>query len=150
MKSTIPLPLVLAGTIVLVSLTPGRVAAAGEASHFRVQQDFRYCEYPACGGFFLRALNQETMRCADGTDAASCYVVEIDWSGMEPRPGTAEIGRYEKAAFSGTLIVEGQLETFHPLIGEERASAVTLGVLRARQAWLPATSTPPDAGERIP
>lgn len=53
-------------------------ARRSDALYFGVRPDFRRCAAPACGGSFVRALNRELTTCADGSEAAECYVARID------------------------------------------------------------------------
>ncbi len=45
-------------------------------------RDYRKCAAPACGGFFVKAVNQDKTLCADGTKAAECYVSSIDYAAL--------------------------------------------------------------------
>src|SRR5262245_51152370 len=51
-------------------------------SYVTVRRDVRRCAAPLCGGFFVDAVNQDTLRCADGSRSAECYVTDLDLSGL--------------------------------------------------------------------
>jgi hypothetical protein len=52
--------------------------ASSAPSYVQVRRDLRRCAAPACGGFFVDNVNQDTQRCADGSRAAECYVADLD------------------------------------------------------------------------
>ena len=43
-------------------------------TYYLVQRDYRRCPSPRCSGYFLKALNKRTTRCADRKRAEWCYV----------------------------------------------------------------------------
>ncbi|APR78426.1 Hypothetical protein A7982_03773 [Minicystis rosea] len=49
---------------------------------FAVRADTNTCAFPACGGYYVSRVNRTTTTCADGTDAAECYVAELDFSSV--------------------------------------------------------------------
>src|SRR5262245_387346 len=51
-----------------------------------IARDPRLCPSPLCGGFWVTSVNQSSTVCADGSQAARCYVAELDFSlaGLSP------------------------------------------------------------------
>lgn len=47
-----------------------------------LEQDYRRCMYPMCGGYWTSAVNGRPSVCADGTVQDRCYVAEVDLSAM--------------------------------------------------------------------
>ena len=47
---------------------------------FAVRLDTNTCTFPTCGGYYVSRVNRPTTTCADGTDAAECYVAELDFA----------------------------------------------------------------------
>lgn len=59
-------------------------SAAEQETFYRVtRRDVRKCAAPACGGFYVQRVNQDTTTCADGSSQAECYVAAIDVSGLK-------------------------------------------------------------------
>ncbi|MFK7988328.1 MAG: DUF6748 domain-containing protein [Sandaracinaceae bacterium] len=110
--------------------------AADELSYvFRF--DTRRCAAPACGGWWMRAVNQESTTCFDGTTADECYVAEIDWSAAGY--DASAISQAEGAV--GGTIVDGRITT-------EVILGVTIGGFKARAAWIAEWGTPPTSDGR--
>lgn len=104
--------------------TPGW-AAAGPYGYFSLAPDLRLCPSPACGGWWLEAVNQSTTTCLDGSQQAACYVASADFGALEAPP---TIG----SGF-GSPIVRGRIEAFEdPVFGN-------LGRLLAESAWIGTT-----------
>lgn len=66
--------------------SPGAVAVTSSAlstdtkpmhGYYSVRRDVRRCASPLCGGYFVSTLNQRETTCADGSQAAECYVAEL-------------------------------------------------------------------------
>jgi hypothetical protein len=55
---------------------------AAASSYVTLRRDLRRCASPLCGGFFADAVNQDSLRCADGSRAAECYVFDLDLSAL--------------------------------------------------------------------
>ncbi len=102
----------------------GPVDARGEGyGYFTVTPDPRLCPAPLCGGFHLRAVNQPSTSCADGSQQASCYVASADFGALEAPPSFAP----------GEVVVRGRI-TAGQYPGFE-----DLGQLVAESAWTGAT-----------
>ena len=98
-------------------------AQAVNYAYFTVSPDPRLCPAPTCGGFQLRAVNQDTTTCADGSQQASCYVASADFGALETPPGFAP----------GEVVVRGRLAA------DEYPGFGNLGRLVAESAWTGAT-----------
>jgi hypothetical protein len=85
--------------------------APEDASTFFIvtRPDVRRCAYPLCGGYFVKRVNHEQTRCADGVRRAECHVVDFDFSatGLSPE----EASHFENAVLgTGHGLVRGSLE----------------------------------------
>ena len=92
--------------------------------YYAIEPDFRRCAAPACGGFFVRRVNAESTRCADGELAESCYVAAIDLDLLELDEWTAK--QVRDAASAGRLLARGDLAP-----GDD-----DLALLAASEAWI--------------
>jgi len=54
--------------------------SAKAPTYYTLAQDYRKCAYPMCGGQWVTAANQALTSCADGSDDAACYVLDVDFS----------------------------------------------------------------------
>lgn len=70
--------------------------------------DTRKCIYPLCGGYFVKAVNLGTTRCADGTQQSECHAVELNTAalGWTPEQRAAFDAQFAK----GYALVRGYLE----------------------------------------
>ena len=76
----------LLALLALVGLVGARSPAnaqLGSYGYFTVTPDPRLCPSPTCGGFHLKAVNQLTMTCADGSQQTVCYVASADFGALE-------------------------------------------------------------------
>lgn len=79
--------------------------------YVRLRHDTRRCVSPVCGGFWVSRVNQRTLRCADGSTAAECYVAEVDYSGLGlPEGELAAVG--DRAVIYRGRIVSRTYGTF--------------------------------------
>jgi len=72
----------------------GESTAVGDAlgGYYAITSDVRRCAFPACGGWFLKQLNQPTTTCHDGRTADRCYTPVLDWTDVNvPEPQRAEL-----------------------------------------------------------
>ena len=71
----------LASVLLLLGLAAPAVATPTiQSGVVSLHPDYRDCLYPLCGGWFVSPVDRATMRCADGTMQAQCYVLEVDWA----------------------------------------------------------------------
>ena len=102
--------------------------SARSGTYYQIERDYRKCVSPLCGGFWVSTLNQEKMKCPDGTEDDMCYVAEIDWS--ESGLSDDQIEKLEWVIDDGDeVILTGKLDA------EIFSETWKLGVLYAAQAW---------------
>jgi hypothetical protein len=107
-----------------VGTTPAVLdSLASTSSFYSIRRDLRRCASPMCGGYFIKLVNQNRTRCANGRNMAECYVASIEWNGQPD------------AQTDGAL-VRGSFFTR----GDRRGK---YGVLRAHEVWLPASQNQP-------
>jgi hypothetical protein len=97
---------------------------ASAPSYVTLRRDVRRCASPLCGGFFVDAVNQETLRCADGSRSAECYVADLDLS-------TLGLSADQEATLQSeprTLLLLGQIRP-------QRTAFGLLGELSVTEAW---------------
>jgi len=93
---------------------------------YLARHDGRRCAAPACGGYFLQAVNQEDTLCADGTRASECYVADLDWADS----GLSAGDQQRATGGSGGLLFDGaQEQRGYP-------GGSVFGVLRVSAAWV--------------
>ncbi len=103
----------------------------GEATYL-ARHDGRRCAAPACGGYFLQAVNQADTLCADGTRASECYVADLDWAAS----GLSAADQQRATGGTGGFLLDG--------VQEQRSYGVAgvFGVLRVSAAWVSEWGTP--------
>ena len=109
--------------------------AASAPLYFVGRDDARECDFPECGGFYVRALNVETLTCPDGTQASECRVPHLDASAL----GEAGLDGFG----SGRVIVRGTLG-----LADRQDTGTKLPALIAAAGWRavgPIISSTPDA-----
>jgi uncharacterized protein DUF6748/Kazal-type serine protease inhibitor-like protein len=97
---------------------------AAAPSYVTVRRDLRRCASPLCGGFFVDAVNQDTLRCVDGSRAAECYVFDLDLSSLG-------LSSDQEATLRGSpdsFLLLGQIRA-------QRTVAGRLGQLAVTEAW---------------
>jgi len=97
--------------------------------YFEVRQDLRRCASPLCGGVWLRRLNAQMTRCADGGMQRECYVAELR---------DAPEGLLERPV---QVIVRGRL------LAKEYEGFGNLGEFAVSSAWRAATDVLPGRKE---
>jgi hypothetical protein len=62
----------------------GTTAAQSEqiVIDYSVQRDYRLCVSPLCGGYWLQALKTTQTLCSDGSVADTCYVANLNMTGL--------------------------------------------------------------------
>jgi Kazal-type serine protease inhibitor domain len=104
--------------------------SAGNSGFFVVTRpDLRTCAAPTCGGIFVKRVNQESTRCADGLLAADCYVATFDAAGMGL--SVAETDTLRDLLNRRKVLVRATLGSTR----RTRAGAVRLGNLRVTEAY---------------
>lgn len=99
------------------------------------RRDLRKCASPMCGGLYVKRVNADTTRCADGTRQAECYVssIQLGGAGLSAREEADVRGPLE----DGKALVKARMY-------KTRWKTLTLGTLKANEAWLGATGSTPD------
>jgi hypothetical protein len=97
---------------------------AATPSYVTLRRDLRRCASPLCGGFFVDAVNQDTLRCTDGSRAAECYVFDLDLSALG-------LSAEQEATLRGAPDTFLLLAQIRP----QRTVAGRLGQLEVREAW---------------
>lgn len=71
--------------------------------YYFVTPDYRRCAAPMCGGVWLSAVNNTLQRCGSGHHARSCYVGDVDWSGVGENPLGSGIAVLAQGALDKTV-----------------------------------------------
>ena len=77
------------------------------ASYLLLRRDVRRCASPACGGFFVDPVNQDTLRCADGQRSEECYVADLDLGALGLSADQEAVLRNDPTTF----LVQGALRS---------------------------------------
>ena len=95
------------------------------STYFSLRHDLRRCASPFCGGFFVKRVNYDLTRCADGTQQPECYVAELDLDalGLDADQAGQVSGTPEQFLLRGDV-----LPNVVPGFGN-------LGTFRASEAW---------------
>ncbi len=95
------------------------------STYYTARQDFRRCASPMCGGYFVAAVNQARIRCADGSQARECYVAElVRPEGTDLTEGVLVHGSLIERSYPGIQGRWGVLEAdfvASPVLGGARA-----------------------------
>lgn len=100
------------------------------------RRDFRRCVFPLCGGVYVARINKPTTTCADGTQAAECYVAATDLSATGLNED--QQGDFRTRFESSLGLVRGELvqdSTSYP--------GFEIGVLQGTEAWDAASDLQP-------
>ncbi len=106
------------------SLAQDLRAAPARESYVRLRRDVRRCAAPLCGGFFIDAVNRDSLRCADGQRSAECYVSELELSAL----GLSEAQQATLRAEPDTFLLLGAIQPRNTRFG-------VLGELVVSEAW---------------
>lgn len=78
------------------------------ANHYiATRPDLRKCAFPACGGYYVKAVNRALTRCADGTLQKECHVATLNTKAL-PWSDADRIA-FEKSFAPGQGLVRGKL-----------------------------------------
>jgi hypothetical protein len=91
------------------------------STFYILRPDLRKCASPLCGGYFVRRVNFNLTRCANGRYMSECYVASLDWNGATE----VEINR---------VLLRGSIVT-------NRSGRY--GVLKVTEAWRAANDKKP-------
>ncbi len=87
---------------------PAFAGPGSQEGYFSVVRDMRRCAWPRCGGYFVKKLNAEKTRCADGTRQSACYVVDV--AGADELPAGSVVRGTLRAESFGSFGVFGLME----------------------------------------
>ncbi len=90
------------------------------------RQDFRKCMYPMCGGYFVKNVNKNMTRCADGTMQKECHAVQLNTVALGWTP--EQQAAFEEQLAAGKAMVKGYLEP-------APAGQYTAEQLKVTEAW---------------
>ena len=110
----------------LLTVVPGSVALSQPSrtsAFYTFRRDVRRCASPRCGGYFIKAVNQPRMRCANNRYQSECYVANIEWGGQAGPEN-------DRALLRGTLRPGGNRWG-------------RLGVLHVSEVWEAASTSQP-------
>ncbi|MCB9662386.1 MAG: hypothetical protein H6726_32405 [Sandaracinaceae bacterium] len=110
----------------------GDLGAPGALTTYLARHDSRRCAAPACGGYFLQAVNQDDTPCPDGTRAEECYVAELDWT----TSGLSDADQVRVTGAQGGFLLDGRALT------RAFGAAGNFGVLQVSAAWIAEWGTP--------
>jgi hypothetical protein len=113
------------------------VADVNDGNYFMwTRDDMRMCPAPECGGFFVKALNRTWTLCADGSKAADCQVLKLDFSLLAM--SEKEQAAFQQAFTEGLGIIKGKLL-------ETQQNGILLPILEISEAWLAQAGKEPRA-----
>jgi hypothetical protein len=93
--------------------------------YFTLARDQRRCASPMCGGWWVTPVNDDRLRCADGTTQPRCYAADLDLTAASLPPGADA----DLAGEAG-MVFRASLQTVsHP--------AGRFGRLQITEAWRP-------------
>jgi hypothetical protein len=102
----------------------GQDLRAAAPSYVTLRRDLRRCASPLCGGFFVAAVNQDSLRCADGRRSAECYVADLDLSAL----ALSDEQQATVQSNATTFLLLGQIRAIQTVAGR-------LGELAVSEAW---------------
>lgn len=129
----------LLGVAVLLAVCVGVAQAAGEGYYRTTRQDLRKCAWPACGGVYVKRVNRDSTRCADGVLRKDCYVAALNLQSLNL--GDQTEAHFTTAFNGGRGLVRGQLHHV-----KQAAIGMAVSTLSASEAWLARAPTPPAYG----
>ncbi len=114
----------------------GKFDGADAFTYLRVENDFRKCVSPLCGGYWVSRVNRSATQCVDGSWADRCYVAEADLAAL----GLGEVESTELvgAMRAGRVIVRGELAP------AEFFDFGNLGRAVVSEAWVAPNDTAPE------
>lgn len=111
------------------------VGESTTTTYYAISADLRRCAYPACGGWFVRRLNQPTTTCHDGSTATQCYTPVLDWSTANvpdsQQQQLTDAARTSAASGQVYAIVRGHLAATNSTTPQPQ-----LGELVVAEAWV--------------
>lgn len=102
--------------------------ASDTYTYYSVRGDRRLCAWPRCGGLFVKRVNRQYTRCADGSWQKECYVADVDWAALGFSDERA--AELRAAASAGRVLLRGQVAA------KRHDSFGTLSMFLPEEAWL--------------
>jgi hypothetical protein len=99
--------------------------------------DMRMCPAPECGGFYVKALNRLQTLCTDGSQAADCQVLQLDFSLLDM--DEKEQADFQQTFTDGLGIIKGKLF-------QAQQNGILLPALLISEAWLAQIGKEPRRG----
>jgi hypothetical protein len=112
----------------------GKADADSTFTFFSIEQDYRKCIYPLCGGYWVSRVNRYYTQCADGSWQDRCYVAELDFAAS----GLSDDQAAGLKTDLGGFLVRGTVTARD--FGENLGSH---GVLDVTEAWRGASDNEP-------
>src|SRR5438093_9941735 len=94
--------------------------------YFTIAPDPRLCPSPLCGGYWVTRVNRPFTVCADGRQAARCYVADLDFSLSGFSPAQQNMAR----GATGHALMRGFIEP------KQFGAFGNLGTFSVREAWI--------------
>jgi hypothetical protein len=109
-------------TFILVGLALPQqgFAKKKEGTYFSIKPDTETCDWPTCGGYYIRKLNGGDMLCGGGNFANECYVAEV----------AVGINLYPVLHSGQEIVVRGVMEKHNVSVYGE------FGFLRISEVWV--------------
>jgi hypothetical protein len=95
-------------------------------TYLTIRPDTRRCAAPACGGYWVSAVNGGRLLCADGTRQSECYVASLDTEALA-LPANDQLALTDRI-HARSVIVAGTL-------GRRTVRGLRLGHLEVSEAW---------------
>ncbi|RZK99490.1 MAG: hypothetical protein EOP36_19175 [Rubrivivax sp.] len=99
------------------------------SSHYiATRLDLRKCAFPACGGYYVKAVNRALTRCADGTLRKECHVAVLNTKALPW--SDADRAAFEQSFIPGQGLVRGQL------VAVKGSTALRTDTLVISEGWV--------------
>ena len=118
-----------------VDLGPGADTLSSVSTFFQIRRDTRTCAPPACGGFFVKRVNQTNTRCIDGKDRKECQVAEADFAKLKLDP--AELVKFQAELLAGRGLIRGSIAKRTGVSNDK------LGKMVVSEGWQAASTATP-------
>jgi hypothetical protein len=127
--------------LLAAGLGPVQAAAPTDGYYTFSRQDLRKCPWPVCGGIYVRQVNTQATRCADGVLRSDCYVAAVDTRNLGL--SAVEAARFGDAFNAGRGLALGQLRMTRRILN---GNPFAVPMLAASEAWLAQAPTPQNYG----
>lgn len=115
---------------------PAIVSPSLLAHHYiATRPDLRKCAFPACGGYYVKAVNRALTRCADGSLQKECHVATLNTKALPW--SDADRATFEKSFIPGQALVHGKL------VALKGSTGVKANTLVIDQGWVAQADSKP-------